>query len=389
MNRIAKISILLIILGGSNVMAQKYSPCDLHAPQIDKDFSKVTAEVNDEIKSLYSLRMFTNSSDAFFSKLIEKEAQPLLKKWSEKNFLDEKTMDDALGKWREDFFGGMILPNYKLLRDVEKIQINNSFTKITNIVYTPKRIQYLQGIFNEVKKSSISYINSSKIDAANKVLLSDRINSISMEWFESIEKNKFEDNPLYFLRTSINYQPLKNTIFFGPDILKYKYEDTIRSTIAFNIGLSFSPCLWTSSRKEKFPFQNVINCLQDKNSIWAKSRDDSKINDLGKSHNLSSENIQIVKDNPYCNLPFYPYEKMQKSQVNFSFADWFSAEVMATYTKLSIYMNDYMCKTETSSPLDASPPGMERLTKIYYANPDIRKKLNIVVTNNPEYCKIE
>lgn len=94
-----------------------------------------------------------------------------------------------------------------------------------------------------------------------------------------------------------------------------------------------------------------------------------------------------LKLNPTCNKLAYPPSGTQADQLSESFADWFSAEVMACTKETDLaQMRANLCEKKELSEESSYPSNKARLEKIYFLQPQLKAKLKVSDSISGKYC---
>ena len=95
-----------------------------------------------------------------------------------------------------------------------------------------------------------------------------------------------------------------------------------------------------------------------------------------------------LKNNPTCNRSFYPQVGSQKDQINESFADWFSAEVIAqSPDDITKDLRSDLCREKELTQGSSYVSNIKRLQAIYLSQVKIQKMLKLPETGF-KYCTL-
>jgi len=369
------------------------SACDLWADVPNTEFSKLQTLKDNKMKELANLRTFTKISDEVFNKMHNDKNKKPIDTWANSLSVDLTDKKKVISTWREHFFTTILIPSFKKLKKFEQKVINHAFQKINEQAFPYKKKEFLTVRFILAKRLAAQSINKMNIRKDIKNYLINRISDIKMEWFHQISNSRYENDPNKYFSNIIGYDASKHIMSIGYLASQLKDSDTITAIFIQEIAHSFDPCRWHALQPNvTFPFQKVTSCLRGKNSIAAKKRGD-KILDLNKDKNgaplFSAEQLVSFRKNPTCNTSAFPLEKDQREQINTTFADWFTAEAMSQKKEISSQFRHDLCAiTETPSYM-AFPSGIDRLNKIYMANPVIRKKMGVGIDKSIVYCSMK
>jgi hypothetical protein len=333
-------------------------------------------------------KVIASQADKILSKLLSAKS-PLVLNWIVRNKLDPSKDEELIvKKWREYFLESFILAKYPSSEPEINRLIENSFQKISNIAFTTKIKSLYNSLFVKAVDNSKKYILKSTLSSQDKEKTLSKLNSIKLYWYEGLSNTKYEKMPLEFLRWGLAYDPIPNEINIGVLALSYNSDEEIYASLLHEIAHSFDPCRWSAMIGGKNPFDNVITCLRSDKSTGAKPRDDSRIDELVKMNKLPKEVAISLKDNPTCNRSFYPLVGMQRDQIAEVFADWFSAEVIGSFSNEYINKNlrRDLCRKSNLSKGSSYISNTNRLNKIYFTNPSIRKKLSL--KEKFKYCSL-
>lgn len=266
-----------------------------------------------------------------------------------------------------------------------------------------------EDIFPKVKERILKVVDKYIVDPKKNELIKNKVSAIR---FGGLDCGKVEDAGLGpEFEANAFYTDQSNKFFFCKGFERYGRSDFAAvNIIAHEMGHSIDPCViqkggsiygFSYSSKEKaaeeYPFPNLISCLRDKNSIWAK--------DLSKSS-------PGMADGPAPEPPRKKIKKFEKAkepnvvgsdgddlfcntdQIGESFSDWLGTEVMSEFMNnewknlserqvsngLANIWRD-ACEPgvglhNKSSPTDPHPPVRDRLERLIMVHPVVRKRLN-------------
>jgi hypothetical protein len=321
--------------------------------------------------------LIAKQADQILSKLIAAKS-PLVLKWiSKRKFDPDKDEERIVKEWRKYFLENFILSKFPSSDIKINNLIDNSFKEVSKKSFTKSIIKNFNNLLKEAKKDSLNYISNSTLEAKDKEMISKKIQKVELYWFKGLLNSKYEKMPLEFLKWGLAYDPIPNEINVGILALSYNSNEEIYATLLHEIAHAFDPCRWSALVGTRNPFMKVINCLRDKDSAGAKTRDDSKLKELVSSKRINAQMADVLSLNPTCNKSFYPLPGMQRDQILEVFSDWFSAEVLSHSKKyINSKMRKDLCRKSNLSQGSSYIKNEDRLNKIYFANPVISKILN-------------
>lgn len=357
------------------------------APDAPKAYTSIKKTVDAEIKTFSNKKAVAQIADQTLSKLISAKS-PVITAWMSKRNLETEPEDKIVKDWRDYYARNFILTKYpqgnaEIDKEIEKLMesINKSFTQKD----FKKR---MQSLFTKSQNASMDLVKTFPIPDASKEKILARIQSIQLYWMKDFKSSKYNQLPLDFLDWGIAYDPAANEINMGVNSLAYPNEETYLAVFLHEIGHSFDSCRWAYFDGE-WPFQKIGECLRSAESVGAKKRDDSKLEVLTKSGKIPPELSTSLKANPTCNKLIYPAGGLQADQLPESFADWFSAEALATLKniKAANIRND-LCAEKALSEGSSYVTNELRMNAIYFVHPKF-KKSGQKNPSNTKYCTWE
>lgn len=343
--------------------------CDQYEPP--RSFNESTSRIDEEIRKFSNKKEIAKRADDTLAKLIEAKSATIAS-WMSKRDLVSKSEDEIAREWRSYFARNFILTKYPhgdvgvdtaieaLMLEVNKIFPSKAFRN---------RIELL---FERAKKQSLIAVRSFPIGEEQKKKISRRIQSIRIYWMKDFKKSKFSSFPMEFLDWGVAYDPVANEINIGVHSLAYPNDETYLAVFSHEIGHSFDSCRWSAFFEESWPFESIGECLRKAESVGAKKRDDSKMHLLEKAN---SELAKSLKANPTCNKLGYPPSGLQSDQLAEAFADWFSAETMASFIGLnSSMLRADLCSRRELTEGSSYPSNDLRLGAIYFSHPKLKDK---------------
>lgn len=351
-----------------------------HSPQA---YIEIKSKIDEKIRIFANKKSVAQRADELLSKLITAKS-PVIKRWLNKRNFNEKKDDEIAREWRDYFARNFILTKYPhgdahVDKDIETLmnEINKFYT---NKVFQKK----LQALFEKSKKSSMTVVKSFPIGEEQKKQIIERIEAIKLYWAKDFKSSKFKQLPLDFLDWGIAYDPIANEINIGVNSLSYPNDETYLAVFNHEIGHAFDSCRWGAFFQGEWPFQKIGDCLRSSKSVEAKKRDDSKMDLLAKEN---KELALSLKLNLTCNKLGYPPIGLQSDQLPESFADWFSAETMATIEdlKTSTLRTD-LCESKELNSGSSYPTNELRLNAIYFSHPKLKLTRPDLKESSYQYC---
>ncbi len=355
--------------------------CDSY--QTPKHHTDLKSKVDEQIRSFFNKKPIAKQADDTLSKLLAAKS-PIATNWLKKRDLDSKTEEEIIREWRDYFARNFILTKYPqkdsaIDKEIEKL-IESINKKFSNKAFQNK----LETLFKKSKASSLSVIKQMPFDDSQKKQLITKIEAIKLYWMKDFKTSKFKELPMEFLDWGIAYDPVTNEINIGINSLSYPNDETYLAVFAHEIGHSFDSCRWSAFFQGPWPFQKVGECLRSASSVNAKKRDDSKLDLLAKEN---KELADSLKANPTCNKLGYPPMGLQADQLPESFADWFSAEVMASFKNIkpSAVRID-LCEKKELNAGSSYVSNNLRLDAIYFTHPKFKNIRPELKENAYQYC---
>ena len=387
------LALITLLISTSSIFA-KNNACDLWQDLPNERYNEVIKYQDDLFKKLSNTRVFYKISDQLLTKVSSESYKAenkneLLTKWAAYSQLTESKQSDIITEWRKQFFHGIIIPSYLQLTPTQQAVIDQAFTDLHQFTFTDQIKKSYSEIFSLAQKLSYKLIDSQRLNKETAMILKGNIARLKLNWIERIKGSPLAKDPSTYFQTDISYNPEHNVITIGQRAARHIDGDTILSIMIQQMALSISPCRWSILYRNKpNPYEKVLTCLRGVNSIHAKERDDSKIDFLMKEKKITSQQKIELDKYPRCNTPFYPPIGIQFEQINTAFSDWFSAEAISTFKKLSANFREDLCSIKATTTLEEDPPNYERLVRVYLANKKIRKLTNMKVGKNIVQCKL-
>lgn len=366
----------------SYVPAKAYLTCENY--KTPESYHKIRKNIDKEIDKFVLNKAVVQESDSILDKLT-KAKSPVIISWLNKPEHAGKSEEELVKLWRHYYAKNILLAKYPHENPTISREMAKTVDRIVKTNFKTSFKKRMQKIFSQVKSKAKDVIVSYRLQS-EKVIL-DRVNQIELYWPEKFAQAKNNSSPLDVIEWGIAYSPVENKINMGVLALLYPNDETYYSVFAHEIAHSFDSCRWGAFFEGEWPFAQVGDCLRTEKSIQAKKRDDSQLEILVKSGKLSQDLALGLKSNSTCTKTNYPPLGVQADQLPESFADWFSAEVIADFSKLSFKnIRQDLCEEKKLIAGSSYPTNKDRLEKIYFAHPLIKQKLAIAEAND-SYCK--
>ena len=354
--------------------------------ELPNNYLKMKSDVEKSIDGFANSKVIADQADGILSKLITAKS-PFVTSWYAKGNFKGKSEEEVAMSWRQYFARTFLLMKYpqgeaKIDLEIEKL-VDGLLKKNFNKDFKKQ----LEKNFVAAKAGAVETITSMNLPQ-NKVIIA-KINSIKLYWPDHLKSARNNSIPLDLIDWGIAYDPLSNEINIGLNSLSYTNDETLIAVFAHEIGHSFDPCRWSAFYEGEWPFQKVGQCLRSDKSANAKKRDDSKLEAFQKSGKISRELVQALKANPTCNKLAYPTQGLQADQLPETFADWFSAEVIARLKNLDVSkLRLDLCEEKTLVDGSSYPANHVRQENIYYAQPVIKNLLTDKSLSKGSYCSM-
>lgn len=371
--------ILLISISSilnANVCQKKYED----SPK----YKKANAEVESLLIKFSNNKAIASKADALLSKLISAKS-PVLVNWLKKRNLSVKDDIKVIKTWRKYFSQNFILPKYPHKESDVNFAIEKLMSDVKSSFSSSKFEKEMESHFKVSKNQALEFIKESKLSDDAKKQIQNRISAIKLYWMKDFKTSKFVKYPIEYVSWGIAYDPVANEINMGMHSLAYPNKETYLAVFAHEIGHSIDSCRWGAFLKGKWPFENVGSCLRSSESVGAKKRDDSKMQSMLAQRRLSKDLITALKLHPTCNKRVYPPVGTQSDQLPESFADWFSAEVVARIPGLDKKaLRQDLCKEADLMDGSSYVSNKDRLQGIYFSHP----KLKSSGVKAMKYCEL-
>lgn len=379
---------VFIALCGCFFLAQAWAQiCPKNVQKENPAYQEVEGEVSEAVVNFGQSLVVAKKADEVLSKLMSAKSPVILAWLKERNF-KEKGEEDIVKEWRAYYAKMLVLNVYPQ----KQAELNPLIERFADSLYQKhmgaKVKKRLSALFDQAKSLSVQRLKALSLPEAQQKKIIKRVEEIKLFWPTPFAKAKIS-SALDVVSWGIAYNPIPNRIDMGLEALRYPNDETVLAVFIHEIGHSFDPCRYTAFIDSVNPFNKVLECLRGPKSVGAKVRDDSAMDELYQQKKLSLELYQSLKANPTCNKREYPPVGVQADQINESFADWFSAEVLAlTLPKAGTPLRADLCEKRTLSAGSSYPANEDRLFKIYLAHPVLQKNsaLKAEEVQSASYC---
>lgn len=358
--------------------------CDTYQPP--ESYRSLKRNVDEKIGIFSNKKNIASHADQTLSNLLAAKS-PVVSGWLTKRNLNSKSEEEIVSAWRDYFARNFILTKYPHNdRSIDK-EIVDLLESINRLFSDPKFRSKMDSLFKKSRESSLLAVKAMALNDEQKRKILGRIGAINLYWMKDFKTSKFKQLPMDFLDWGIAYDPVANEINIGINALAYPNEETFLAVFAHEIGHSFDSCRWSAFFDGDWPFQKIGDCLRKSNSVGAKKRDDSKLNEVLKNNSGLAASLRA---NPTCNKLAYPLIGLQADQLPESFADWFSAEVMAIAKDINpAFLRLDLCEKKELNPGSSYPTNELRLEAIYFTHPKFKDFRNNLKSNTYQYCGLE
>lgn len=366
---------MLLLL--QNLYAQNFQ-CQYLSPT---PFENYIVDYNKQLEKIAINKPMAPLADKTLSKLLTAKS-PIIMNWLATRKLSQAPVEKIAQQWRLYYTRHFILNNFPS----KNLKINKVTEGLVDGLL-PEHISLkkYKNLFKEAKKLSLKTIEQWGVDKKTKQNIQQRVAKIQLFWPVPFNKAK-EKSALDVMEWSVHYDPISNQVKMGAQVLKYPNDATVVAVFAHEIGHSIDPCRWGAFMTTKNPFEKLYSCLRSPNAAGAKPRDNKQLEKLKKLGQISNDKYTMMKISPYCNKSFYPPKGFQKEQLNETFADWFSAETIAESKYLQVGLRSDLCEDKSITAHSSYIAYIDRLKKVYFAQPKIANALKVKSTAN--YCKL-
>lgn len=350
-------SIWTLLLHGLLTLAFECPTGDL----VSRDFVEFKATRDAKIQKFANSKASAEMADKMLANLITAKS-PIILIWLRNHKLEDKSEDEIAKAWRVYFAENFLLRS----PESQSPEMVNLIEDLYKTVATEKRRKHFENLFEKSKKLALKTISNPKVRA--------RVEGIKLFWLKDFKGSRFEKNPADLLYWGVAYEPPHNEINMGMEFLRYGNDSNIMAVFLHEMAHSFDPCRWGAFFEGPNPYAKVIECLRNPKSVGAKPRDDSKMAEMVSAKKLSVEIQKGLQLSPFCNKMEYPPTGVQADQINEAFADWFSAEALALEKDLESGFRQDLCEKNILSSGSSYPTNQDRLNKIYFSQPTLKKK---------------
>lgn len=377
---------LVVVIASLLVADRACGFCETPPPP--KDHLRLQENVTNRIRTFSGLKPIASQADAMLSKLLSAKS-PVIMGWIEKRDLATKADDEIVREWREYYARNFILNRYPQADAPVNAAIETLFKDVNDAFATPAFRAKMSSLFEKSKEAALSVLAKQPLQDAQKKAIVARVGAVQLYWMKEFKSSKFKAQPLEFLDWGIAYDPVANEINMGVNALSYPNDETYLAVFAHELGHAFDSCRWGAFFEGAWPFQKVGECLRGKDSAGALKRDDSQLEVLQRQGKLSSDLAAGLRQNPTCNKAEYPPIGTQAEQLPESFADWFSAETMASMESLNLLqMRLDLCVLRELVAGSSYAENRKRLDQIYFAHPKLRPGRSDLKSKPVVYCAI-
>lgn len=372
-------------------LLQQSTLANCNSPAIPKEFIEIKHKIDAKISSLSNEKLFATEADTILSKLLTNK-NPVIADWLKKRNLIGASETEIITQWREYYVKNFILNKYPHDSSEINKKIESLINESNKTFATQNFKEKMSKLFNKSKEHSLKAVDSFPITDKQKKLIKKRISEIKLYWATDFKNSKFKSHPLDFLDWGIAYDPITNEINMGIHAKAYPNDETYLAVFAHEMGHSFDSCRWGAFFEGPWPFEKIGTCLRSKDSVSAKKRDDSKIEEMLKAGKLTADIAEGLKLNPTCNRLVYPPTGTQADQLPESFADWFATETLAFIkdihgSKLNEILRIDLCENKELTDGSSYPSNQVRRSGIYLAHPTLTKHNKDLEKETFLYCK--
>ena len=366
-----------------NIVAYASSYCS-NQVSINLNYLKTQKQIEKIETQLANNKTIAQKADKILLGLIQQKS-PTITNWIKKRNLNPDKDDELIvQKWRQYFLTDFMFRAYPVNEQDIDILIEKHFNHINDIVFTKKLVSKFEKLFALSKDLSVKKITSYPLTPVIKKNIINEIQSIKLYWMKDFKSSKYAKFPMEYIDWGIAFDPSSSEINMGLHSVNSPNDETVVAVFAHEIAHAFDPCRFQHIFKEENPFTKIISCLRSNESVAAKTRNDTLMENLIKRGTLSKELADELIKHPNCNKSNYPPVGIQKDQINEVFADWFSAEVISTSSLITKKLRADLCLDNPLTKGSSYIENIDRLNKIYLANPTIGKKVNFKPIS--QYC---
>ena len=288
--------------------------------------------------------------------------------------------------WRSYYAQYFVIKAYPLKNKEQNRMVEDLLDGLYDAAYDASTRAKYEAIFKEAQSLAIQKIKSFQFLKEQEKEAIERIQSINIYWKKKFKNSKFKKIPLELFSWGIAYDPDANQINMGLEGLAYSNSANIFSVFAHEIGHSIDSCRWGYYLKSKDPFEKLQACIRKKDGLNAKKRDDRILEKLFKEKKIPINSYTMFKVHNTCNKSFYPPRGIQADQYPETFADWFSAELVALSKYKSEPFRVDLCAKHKLLKGSSYLSNEDRLHKIYFSHPVLKKEYPS--SKSIAYCSI-
>lgn len=353
-------------------------------------YSDAKTEIENSLKIAAQAKPLADVADQTLSKLILAKSDAITR-WV--NLPEHQEMSDAeiVRKWREYFLSSIVLTSPSHPDRGVQQQVRGLFKEISRRTFPYSVRSQIRKQFEYWKKFALQRVDQFNLDRGTKTSLKARLRETRLIFLEDLNYGSPREDkvPAEFLFDGLAYHPLSNSIQVGVQTLKYVDPESLGPALIHEMAHSFDACRWQAFlSKVENPFTPIFECLRSDESVGAKKRDDSDLEDFEKEGKLTSDEVKALKLNPTCNLKSYPAGDLQRDQLNEVFADWFSADVLALDPKFKNRVRPDLLEKIDLPKGSSYIANEDRLNRIYLGQPELRKRFLPENSDSkaPKYC---
>lgn len=352
--------------------------------QQPKNFQKIQADIDKKIEQFANKKVIATLADLTLTKLLEAKS-PVIITWLKKRNLTDKSEEEIVKAWRLYYARTFVLMSYPQENTATNLETEKLVDDILKTTLTKSFRNRLERLFKRSKTAAISAVQKMNIPIRTKDKIIARLKTTKLYWPKDLKSARNNAIPLDLIQWGIAYDPVPNEINIGVQALSYPNDETYLAVFAHEMGHTIDACRWGAFFVGPWAFDKVGECLRSDKSVAAKRRDDGPLDKMLAEGKVKENFVQMMKSNPTCNKLVYPPPGVQADQLNESFADWFSTEVMAQMKNIKVSkMRLDLCEEKTLIEGSSYPSNKDRLSLIYQAHPAFKAKQTL----SDHYCEL-
>ena len=250
--------IFLLLVFTQSLLAQ---PPFCEKGPASEDYLKKQAIIDKKISQSANLVSIAEQADQAMDQLLKSKNLVLIE-WLRERKLMSASEELIASKWRAYYLEEFILKKFPTPKPKVNRSVENLFSEIDKISFTPSVKKRLSKLFNQARSELVKQIKSWPLHKKNKESMILRLNGTKLQWFEKLKGSDFQNNPLEFLTESLIYNPGSNRINPGVPILFSQKEESLFIAFLRGFGLIFGPENWSGFFNTQYPFTSVQNCLK-------------------------------------------------------------------------------------------------------------------------------